>query len=290
MVYLQETSQCMRVFILGLLFLTVPPLYADHVTDKGATQNPLFFKPPANFSWAGAYIGGYLGTTPATASLETNTGSVTDSSYFSSSADITSVNQSGTNSLSPGAKIIGIQFGDNFFTSKYVTAGIVLDYSTFHLSKTYSANNTAYPSGAGNYSLQTSISTNWLYTVRGRLGFTPPTIWPLMLYATGGLAVTDLKVSNSFNDTNALLGVGASSASNNPTGWTLGVGFEFPVMQHVTINAEYSYLHLGSVSTNGSIQNSVDGFGISANSLANPLGTSVNLHANLFKIGLNYKF
>ena len=111
-----------------------------------------------------------------------------------------------------------------------------------------------------------------------------------MLYATGGLGVANLNVSNSLSDTTSLAGEGGGNSSNNQTGWTVGAGLEFPLIQHVTINVEYLYLDLGTVNTNNSIQNSAGGFGIPANSLTSTFGTSATLRANFFKIGLNYKF
>ena len=283
MVYFKEArrSQFMRIFLLTALFLTGSPLYADQpLYQATAPHKSSIFKRPVDFSWAGPYIGGYVGGASTNANLVTNAGSITTSSYFSSSADIASVNQSGTNALHPSSPLVGIQLGDNFLVSRFIIVGLVLDYGYFHLNETNTANNISYPSGAGGYTLQTSISTNWLYTVRGRLGWVAPTSWPLMLYATGGLGVANLNVSNSLSDTTSLAGEGGGNSSNNQTGWTVGAGLEFPLIQHVTINVEYLYLDLGTVNTNNSIQNSAGGFGIPANSLS----------ANFFKIGLNYKF
>ena len=117
-----------------------------------------------------------------------------------------------------------------------------------------------------------------------------PPSWPLLLYAIGGLAVANLNVSNSFNDTTTSVGEGESNDSNNQTGWALGGGVEPPLIQHLTINAEDLYLDLGNASTTSSVQNSAGGFGPVPNSLQSSLTTSANLHANLLKIGLNYKF
>ena len=293
MIYLKKNgkSQFVSACLLALPFLTASAAYADQSTDSSSTSPEFFgFKPPIDFNWAGPYVGGYLGGALAKANVKTTAGSITNDTYFSDQNDITAVGQSGTNTISPNASLAGIQVGDNFFTSPRITLGWVMDYSSFHLSETNTANNTPYPSGAGNYSLQTSVTTNWLSTVRGRFGLTPPTSWPMMFYATGGLALANVKVSNSFSDTSSLAGTGESSTSSNQLGWTAGAGFELPLAQHLTLNAEYLYVNLGSVDTTSSLENSAGGFGISPNSLASPLTTSVDLHANLFKLGLNYKF
>ena len=162
-------------------------------------------------------LGGGFGN----ANLETTIGSPTGSPYFSSSADIASVSQSGANLLYPNSAIAGIQFGDNFVVSRLVMVGMVLDYGYFHLNETNSASNVAYPSSSGNYSLQTSVTTNWLYTVRGRVGLMLPPSWPLLLYATGGLAVANLNVSNSFSDTTTYVGEGAQQSGQTLINLTL---------------------------------------------------------------------
>lgn len=273
----------LKVVLCFFAVLTGATAGADQTPDTSNTS-------VTHANWVGPYVGVYLGGSAVDADFTTNAGTVTNTSYFTSAADIASLNQSGNHSLHASVPIAGIQFGDNVFSSPWLTIGWVMDYSSFHLNESNSANTIAYPSDAGNYSLQTSVRTNWLSTVRGRFGITPPSSWPWMLYATGGVAVANVKVSNSFSDTTSLAGAEASSSSNNQIGWTVGTGLEMPLTQHLSINAEYLYVNLGSVDTTGSIQNTASGFGIGTNTLTNPLETSVALHANLFKLGLSYKF
>jgi outer membrane immunogenic protein len=48
------------------------------------------------------------------------------------------------------------------------------------------------------YALSESASTNWLITLRGRIGYT---VTPyLLLYGTGGLALTDFRFASSYSD------------------------------------------------------------------------------------------
>jgi outer membrane immunogenic protein len=55
------------------------------------------------------------------------------------------------------------------------------------------------PSGSGQtFAVTTSVDTSWLFTARPRIGWL---VQPqLLLYATGGLAVTNLKVGNNVSD------------------------------------------------------------------------------------------
>ena len=292
MVYLKKESksQLTRTFFLMSLLAASTSVYASHSASTATTSHSFYtFKSSSDFSWVGPYIGLTLGGVSSNAQMSSTVGPVTDTSYFASTADVNSVAQAGSITMQPSAPIIGVQFGDNLYASHGVLFGMVLDYSPLHLSQSSTAN-VAYPSGIGNYTMQTSMDTDWLYTIRGRLGYIPHTSWPMMLYGTGGLAVTNLRATNSFNDTTSLAGQGGSSNSNNQTGWTLGLGIEFPVVQHLTINAEYLYLHFGRVTSTGSIQNTSAGFGVSANSLTSSVSTATNLHANVFKVGVNYKF
>jgi outer membrane immunogenic protein len=240
------------------------------------------------FNWSGPYLGAYIGGAWGQSNLDTDAGSVTGSSYYISTSDINAVNQSGSPSLSPSAFIGGIQLGDNFVFGRFVY-GIVLDYGSFHLSETKNAVGT-YPSGAGNYSEDMSIQTDWLYTMRGRIGYIPMESYPFLVYITGGLALTNPSLSNSFSDDSSLSGVGGGSNDTVQTGWTAGLGLEYPVFRHFTVDAEYLFVQFNSVEIDSAITNSAGGFGILPYSLNNPLETTASLYANLFKIGLNYKF
>src|SRR5689334_14907412 len=111
MVYFKEKgkSQFVRALFVASLVLSGSSLYADQAPNNSATSYLVFpFKPPVNFNWQGPYAGGYLGSSWTSASVSTNLGIGTGSSYFSSPLDITSVNQHGSNSPDPDAQLAGI--------------------------------------------------------------------------------------------------------------------------------------------------------------------------------------
>ena len=79
----------------------------------------------------------------------------------------------------------------------------------------------------------------------------------VLIFGTGGLALTDLQVSHFFFD-NAAVGAvsGATangSASARKLGWTLGAGFEWMVNKNWSVKAEYLHVNFGSVSVNSTI-------------------------------------
>src|SRR5262249_21312103 len=111
-----------------------------------------------------------------------------------------------------------------------------------------------------NFAVTTAFEANWVSTLRGRFGWaiTPTTL----IYATGGVALTELKMSNAFvDDAIAMLAAtvntsGSSSASRIIAGLTVGGGVEWALFANWTLKAEYLYLDFGSVSTTALVINS----------------------------------
>jgi outer membrane immunogenic protein len=240
-------------------------------------------------TWQGPYVGAFLGEGFGNNHTSTSTGSVTDTSYFTTPADINSVNNAGTSTKNPASMIVGIQAGHDWVW-KQMVYGVAFDYSTLPLSSSTNVSNNTYPDSSDQYSIYTSMSTNWLFTLRGRLGYQTMLHWPTLFYLTGGMALTQLKVNNSFSDNSAFSGAGGTSNSENKIGWTAGAGIELASFKHVSVDLEYLYVHMPSVKTNSSITNTEPGIGIPAQSLTSTFSTTGNFHASLIKLGLNYRF
>lgn len=281
-----ESAKSYSIALLKLIFSCLLGIFSINIMAASDQDKML-----STYDWAGTAIGVYVGGGWGDAHGNTDTGSLTDTSYYASTADINAVNQSGTSTLNPGAFTGGIQFSDNFFTRGHFVLGLIMDYGALNLSATHNASNITYPDNSGNYSLQTSATTSWVYTARARLGYALSSLSkPLLLYMTGGLALTNLAVSNELTDTTTLLGMGGSDNKTTQPGWTLGTGLEFPITKNLTVNGEYLFIDFGTVTVNSTIYNSAGGFGIDANSLVSQFNTSADLDANLFKVGLNYRF
>lgn len=94
-----------------------------------------------------------------------------------------------------------------------------------------------------------------LGTFRGRIGYSPG---PWLVYATGGLAVGDVKhsVTEVLSAGNACPvvapGTTCQGATSNDTkaGWTIGAGFEWMFAPHWSVGAEYLYVDLGRTTIN----------------------------------------
>ena len=137
----------------------------------------------------------------------------------------------------------------------------------------------------GTFTSTETTSTNWLFTFRGRLGWTvTPTA---LLYATGGLAVADVHVSNFYVDQFAAVSntvTGASSNNVTKLGWTVGGGIEYALNRNWTAKVEYLYVDFGSVDT--TLSTTVT----PPKTTPNQMATSADLHANIARAGINYRF
>lgn len=239
-------------------------------------------------TWQGPYVGAYLGGGLGSNRTYTDAGTVTSTSYFTTSADINAVNNGGSWSDNPSTAIAGIQAGHDWVW-KQMVYGIVADYSLLPLSSSKTVNNT-YSDSSNEYSLYTAMSTQWLFTLRGRLGYQAMMRWPSLLYITGGAAITQLKVNNNFSDNTSYAGRGGNNTSENQIGWTAGAGIELASFSHASVVIEYLYVHMPSVKAMSSIYNSAGGFGVPIQSANSPFSTTGEFYTSLLKIGLNYRF
>jgi outer membrane immunogenic protein len=276
----------MRRFLLAgalLAAAAAPALAADL-----ARPAPVYVPPPVLvpvWSWTGFYIGGNAGYAwghfDPTSSFACPTGSGAISCAYSFPANLAVVSAAATGAFSPNAFTGGIQAGFNWQVGAAVF-GIESDFNAFHLSSSLSAGG-AFPLASTNFAVNASAHTDWLYTLRGRLGWA--VIPTALVYATGGLAVTKVNVSNTFTDNFVPVTVGASSSSTTRAGWTLGGGAELGLNHNWTVKAEYLYVDFGSAV----------GTTLTTNTIPAVLGpdlltTSTRLHANIVRFGLNYKF
>lgn len=128
----------------------------------------------------------------------------------------------------------------------------------------------------------------WLATFRGRIGVLPSD--RVLLYATGGLAVGEVKSTSLVGTTTTVVpsfGAGATassaaalaSASTTRTGWTVGAGIEGAFAANWTARLEYLYVDLGT------LNNNFVGLGAFA-----PLLTSSHVTDNIVRVGVNYRF
>ena len=234
---------------------------ATMAADLPNMKGPAPFIPAAPiFTWTGFYVGLNAGYNWSDNNSINSVGTATFASpafLAGSTAVANGLAIVGTNTVSGKQQgfIGGAQLGYNWqFNS------IVLGIETDLMGLGNSSKNTALarvtpvPGFGETYTsvFGASKKTEWLGTLRGRIGFlaTPS----FLLYATGGLAYGGIKVSHSVSAQESLgpavyppVNVTAST-SKTAVGWALGAGADWKVTQSWSVRAEYLYYDLGKAS------------------------------------------
>jgi len=268
-----------KLLLAGAAFcaLIAPAMAADM-----PAQAPVYTKAPPPvpvFSWTGFYIGGNAGGAWGSDGIAT-TQSIGPGFFAIDGAAIAAA---ASPNINPSGFTGGVQAGYNLQTGNWVW-GIEVDFESLGL-KGSNAGTFPFPSTLPGgpigppttfFSTATSVSTDWLFTARPRLGWAANN-W--LLYATGGLAVGNER----FSQTLTLLApfVETAALSTTRVGWTAGAGAEYALNRNWSIKGEYLYVDLGTANTTGTIAPPAAGFGTAS---------SVHLTTNIARAGINYRF
>jgi outer membrane immunogenic protein len=144
----------------------------------------------------------------------------------------------------PSGYLIGLQAGYNFQYASNLLAGFETDIAITGIDGT----------AAG-----TTVSLDYLGTVRGRLGYTMERV---LFYGTAGLAYGRGDVAS-----------GGLSNKQGHIGWTLGAGLEAMLAPNITARIEYLYADLGNETYT---------------TIGGPV--RVGLDTSIVRVGMNYKF
>ena len=235
-----------------------------------------FYGPPAVvvpvFTWTGCYIGLNAGGAWPKYDVTYSQGGAYLTTF--DPADVAFAEMLGSSTLTPRGFIGGGQAGCNYQASALLL-GIETDINYLHAKGSFDAAGTLPVAGAP-VSATANLSTDSLYTLRGRLGLA---VDRGMFFVTGGLAAGNIKFSETFfHGANGSFETG--SLSQTKTRWTAGFGLEYALTNAWLAKIEYLYVNLGSVSFS------------SVNS-ANPAFTathSADLKESIIRLGVNYKF
>ncbi len=265
---------------------------ASHAADlpvrKGPPVVPVVVVPAP--IWTGAFIGGSIGGAfggnPGNEISGKNLYCI-DTFCTSPTTPVSVV--SGASSQS-NSFVGGPQIGYNYQMSPDFVMGGVLDFMWLNRSgsSSYSDSSTG-RSWTETRSFTDSFKQSWLATARLRVG---PTFDQFWLYATGGVALGDLKSSSSSttiwtsNGGPLVAASGFGSTSGAAWGWTIGAGGEYKFSPNLSLFAEYLYYSLDksydvTVATNPA----VTGTTTSATYRVKAQGDG-----HLIKLGLNYAF
>ncbi|KJC50389.1 membrane protein [Bradyrhizobium sp. LTSP885] len=233
------------------------------------------------YNWTGFYIGGNVGgawgnSDPTTSTVFSPIG------YFAASS-VPAIALVGAQRINSSSVTGGFTAGYNWQVGGAVL-GIESDINYFGF-KGSASGSAVYPCCAPTaFTVSSSVSADWLATIRGRIGFLATPNW--LLYATGGAAIADVKTNFNFTDTFA---TAAESATIRDTrvGWTAGAGAEYAIGNGWSFKAEYLYVDLGRSSVTS---NNLTAFTPAIAFPANTYTHSVDLKSNIVRVGMNYKF
>jgi outer membrane immunogenic protein len=248
-------------------------------------------------NWAGAYIGLNVGAawgrsnTQANVTCPPNVG-ITNGYFCSappspSQANGLAVTTAGSGSLNPRGATGGFEAGYNWQAGRAVF-GVAADLSAFNLSGSRFAGGTypvsgSLPVAGTTFVIGSSVSTDWLFTARGRLGLAGGPNW--LVFVTGGLAASRVSLTNSFADSAFTTSYLRTSSSSLRVGWTAGGGFEYALGRNWSVKVEYLYVNLGSISVAGTVSVPAAGAGYS-----NGLGVTADLTAHVARAGVSLRF
>ena len=258
------------------------------VDDARAADMPVKAPPPPDpvsaYNWTGWYVGGNVGYAWGTSNVvSTVVCPAPVGAFCTNVAPTDGADVAAATSSSPMKRAVGGgQLGYNWQAANLVL-GLEADFDFLNLNSSLGVINRTFPTGAFTYSAGASVNNDWLIMLRARLGV--PLQNKLLAYVTGGLAIADVKVGDTFSTAVQGGTVGGSSTNSTPVGWTLGGGLEWAISNNWTVKGEYLYVDLNSVSTNGLTSSpNIPGTNPTA------FGTSANLKLNIARGGINYKF
>ncbi len=243
---------------------TSAPLAPAQAADMAVpgTYYPKSFPPPAVYDWTGIYVGFHVGG-----------GILTDSvSQNGVSTATTATNLLSSGSLRPAGVIGGGQIGANYEFAPWVVGieGSWTD-SAIQGNTTIGVAPTAIPAPPVIAQERFTSQAQWFAALTGRVGYAAND-W--LFYAKGGGAWMNARYTED------LLVVGGAAfpvsqvITDNRTGFTVGVGIEFGLVENLSGKIEYDFYDFASKNYN-------------FNAIT-PVSVSSNLHTII--VGLNYKF
>jgi outer membrane immunogenic protein len=247
--------------------------------------------PPPAPSWTGFYVGAHGGA----AWQQRSFWSWTQPDGFFDPLDIN--RDSGGPAL--GA-VGGFQAGYNWQFAPAWVAGIEGDISWASLSDQRTAGPLSRPGVIGiaphiffpGTSVSMTANTEWLSSVRGRLGFVG--WWNTMFYATGGVAWANIEYSAQTTSAGGNLIVPGfqsnTSFTTTKTGWVVGGGAEWMATTNILLRAEYLYYNIN----NGDVSASAPYFPTVIAGAATVAGAPnyswSRYNVQVFRLAASYKF
>ena len=240
----------------------------------------------SSVDWSGFYLGGNVGAAITAPDLR---GGVADgplaTAYFNFASDIAQIDDAVKGTPLRGSFAGGAVGGYNVEVGN-ILIGIEAGANRFDGEAKRSVTDTYISLTTAQYTLTTTVKSNWIATLRPRLGWTHDN-W--LVYVTGGLAVTQVDVDVDFSDTNGITpgapgAAGSSSNSAIKAGWTLGAGGEYALSPNWSLTGQYLFADFGSIDTSTLVTNAI------APGISSVIDSKAELRTHLFLLGASYRF
>ncbi len=234
------------------------------------------------YNWTGFYIGGTVGGAWSTNKVRAN--AVDNGLPAQFQEDGPAVSAFGSNNLSQTNVIFGGKIGFNQQLPGSWLVGIEADVSSLRFSQSAAKTGNpfvTYPFGFATFN--TSVSTDWVATVRPRIGYA---FDRALIYGTGGVAFGNEKFANTYADQASHgfgLGSASSAASAVKVGWAAGAGIDYALPQNWILSVEYLHIDLGNIHASGAVTDS-------GGPINSSLHFSSKLQSDIVRVGLAYKF
>lgn len=224
---------------------SLPACAADLAPAPSYAKAPLVA--PA-YSWTGFYVGGNFGGAWGKSDYNflPTAGPLTGGWDAQNVAQLSSdgATRLGMNNVSGGG-----QAGYNWQIDQLLF-GLEADIQYVGLRKTNTfTQNGIIPGLNTPYVFTENSQSDWLATVRGRIGFTVDRV---LFYGTGGLAIADSRSSDTLAFPTlapAATFTGIGSRSNTQPGWTAGGGVEWAFAPNWSVKGEYLFAQFGGSTT-----------------------------------------
>jgi outer membrane immunogenic protein len=235
--------------------------------------------------WTGPYVGANIGGTWGNTSLRASAapGPALGGVVIPPGDIAEIVGTPVTTNSSTGGFAIGGEAGYNYQVGHFVL-GIETDGGAFDVrqsrnhqfTSTVAVNPLSPTPTFPTFTIGQSVKTDWQWTLRPRIGYA----WgPWLGYITGGLGVTDARVSIAYSDDRTPPNVASFTHSSTRTGGVIGVGGAWMFAPGWSGKLEWLYSDYGSVT--GSVVTS-NGFAV--------ITSTGNVRANVLRTGVDYKF
>jgi outer membrane immunogenic protein len=213
--------------------------------DKKTVVAPEQPRPPCN--WTGFYMGANVGYAfEGNADVTLDLGGQWNNFPHPRDADV--VGPLGSRDLNASGVVAGGFLGYNYQWHRFVF-GAEADVDYVGLRDSFNSGivtvnpRPLFPSLGG---VRHSYETNYLATVGPRVGYA---VDRFLLYATGGLAIGDLKFSQRIVEPQSVFSEEGSS-DGTQVGWTVGGGVQYCIAEHWSARVEYRYTDLGCTDFN----------------------------------------